>query len=135
MEKEKITYNNDQVEPVSVKEPTLAYGTESRLYTYADYLSWPDDTRIELIRGLIYDMFGAPTRWHAKISFRISVWIDKFISKRKRKCEVYHAPFDVRLPSKSGEKANDKIYSVVQPDICVVCDLSKLDDAGCIGAP
>ncbi|MDR2692515.1 MAG: Uma2 family endonuclease, partial [Dysgonamonadaceae bacterium] len=44
------------------------------------------------------------------------------------------APFDVRLP-KSGETADNKIYTVVQPDICVVCDPQKLDDNGCIGAP
>lgn len=46
-------------------------------------------------------------------------------------CKAFHAPFDVRLPSKS----ENKIYTVVQPDICVICDLSKLDDKGCLGAP
>jgi Uma2 family endonuclease len=47
---------------------------------------------------------------------------------------VYHAPFDVRLP-KNGETADDKIYTVVQPDICVICDQKKLDEKGCLGAP
>ncbi|MDR2497379.1 MAG: Uma2 family endonuclease [Tannerellaceae bacterium] len=135
MEKEPTPYKLEPVERLSVQEPIVAYGAKSRLYTYADYLSWPDDKRRELIRGLIYEMFGAPTRWHAEISVKILMWISTFISRRKRKCKVYHAPFDVRLPNRKGEKANDKIYSVVQPDICVVCDLSKLDDAGCIGAP
>jgi Uma2 family endonuclease len=48
-------------------------------------------------------------------------------------CKVYVAPFDVRLPS--GSNRDEDIYTVVQPDICVVCDPSKLDDAGCVGAP
>ena len=56
------------------------------------------------------------------------------IVKNNGKCEVYSAPFDVRFP-KNGETADDKIYTVVQPDICVVCDLSKLDELGCCGAP
>ncbi len=47
---------------------------------------------------------------------------------------VFYAPFDVRLP-KNGETENDKIYTVVQPDICVVCDISKIDKRGCLGAP
>jgi Uma2 family endonuclease len=54
--------------------------------------------------------------------------------KNKGKCEVFTAPFDVRLP-KRGETADDKIDTVVQPDICVICDLSKLDERGCCGAP
>ena len=56
------------------------------------------------------------------------------IKHRKGKCKIYTAPFDVRLPV-NGETADDKIYNVVQPDICVVCDKSKLDEKGCIGAP
>jgi Uma2 family endonuclease len=49
-------------------------------------------------------------------------------------CKVRPAPFDVRFP-KNGETADKKIYTVVQPDISVICDLSKLDEAGCLGAP
>ncbi len=50
-----------------------------------------------------------------------------------KKCEVFTAPFDVRLPIKS--KKDEDIDTVVQPDICVVCDPEKLDELGCIGAP
>jgi Uma2 family endonuclease len=60
--------------------------------------------------------------------------MDSFITKRKGKCEVFYAPIDVRL-SLTGETADDKIETTVQPDICVVCDLSKLDERGCLGAP
>jgi Uma2 family endonuclease len=56
------------------------------------------------------------------------------IKKHKGQCRIYHAPFDVRLP-KNGEKEDGLIYTVVQPDICIICDLSKLDKRGCLGAP
>jgi Uma2 family endonuclease len=81
-------------------------------------------------------LFSAPTRWHAGISASIFGRFWNYITKRKDKgqCKVYHAPFDVRFP-KNGETADNKIYTVVQPDICVVCDPKKLDKAGCIGAP
>ena len=56
------------------------------------------------------------------------------IKRNKGDCEVFAAPFDVRLP-KNGETEDNQIYTVVQPDICVVCDPSKLDERGCLGAP
>jgi Uma2 family endonuclease len=116
------------------KEPPAEYGMRSAIhYTYADYLSWVDEQRRELIGGITY-LFSAPSRFHARISTKLASRFDQFILKRKGKCEVYHAPFDVRLP-RNGETANEKIDTVVQPDICVICDKSKLDNAGCIGAP
>lgn len=118
-----------------LEEPSETYYPDrSRLYTYADYLTWMDDKRRELINGVIYDLFSAPKRLHARVSVKLSSALNWFISKRKGKCEMYYAPFDVRLP-KNGETADNKIYTVVQPDICVVCDPEKLDDKGCIGAP
>jgi Uma2 family endonuclease len=120
-----------------VKEPAVAYKTSSvsevMRYTYADYLTWIDDIRRELINGIIHLVSG-PMRRHASVSDKIDFQIRKFIEKKKGKCEVYHAPFDVRLPL-YGSNDDDKIFDVVQPDICVICDLSKLDDRGCIGAP
>jgi Uma2 family endonuclease len=56
------------------------------------------------------------------------------IKKHKGRCKVFPAPFDVRLPQ-NGEATDDKIYTVVQPDVCIVCDLSKIDRRGCLGAP
>ncbi|MDR1610144.1 MAG: Uma2 family endonuclease, partial [Candidatus Symbiothrix sp.] len=117
-----------------VAEPTVTYYLSgSKRYTYADYLTWMDDRRRELINGMIYDLFSAPTRFHAKVSTILQSTFYWFVKKRKGKCEVYHAPFDVRLP-KNGKTADNEIYTVVQPDICVVCDPEKLDDRGCIGA-
>jgi Uma2 family endonuclease len=54
---------------------------------------------------------------------------------RKKKCEVYHAPSDVRFPKDRKSLEDKKVYTVLQPDLYVVCDISKLDDRGCLGAP
>ena len=116
---------------LTVKEPAVAYG--KKRYSYADYLTWTDDKMLEIINGIVY-LFSAPFRNHAHstANFFGNAW--SFINRRKGKCKIYTAPFDVRLPI-DGETADNKIYNVVQPDICVICDLSKLDERGCIGAP
>lgn len=101
-------------------------------YTYADYLKWRFDEQVELIKGKLYLMSPAPKRIHQTISGRLENLIFNFLDERP--CEVYVAPFDVRLPAPNLKKTN-QIHTVVQPDICVVCDLSKLDDDGCLGAP
>jgi Uma2 family endonuclease len=105
----------------------------NKRYTYADYLTWFDDVRRELIEGFI-KMLPAPRRVHAEVGYNISWQLGSFLKNNECKCKVYPAPFDVRLPT-NGETASDKIDTVVQPDICVVCDPSKLDDRGCCGAP
>jgi Uma2 family endonuclease len=102
-------------------------------YSYADYLTWMDEIRRELIDGFIHLMTPAPSRIHQRILGDLHFQFRKFLYKKN--CEVYFAPFDVRFPKKTGELSDNKIYSVVQPDICIVCDPSKLDDKGCIGAP
>jgi Uma2 family endonuclease len=102
-------------------------------YTYSDYLTWIDDLRRELIDGFINLMTPAPSRLHQKILVELTRQFSNYLYNKK--CEVYTAPFDVRLPSNKGETSDDKIYTVVQPDICIICDKSKLDDRGCLGAP
>ncbi len=120
-----------------VEEPCPPYGIlnldESQRYTYSDYLTWFDNRRRELIDGFIH-LMSAPNEIHARLSSAIIWSLNTFVRKRKGKCRVYHAPFDVRLPLR-GLTDDDKIYNVVQPDLCVICDLSKLDGRGCIGAP
>ena len=106
----------------------------NKRYTYADYLTWLDDKTRELIHGFIHEMSPAPRLTHARVSNNIYRLLDAVISKYKGKCEVFTVPFDVRFP-KQGETADDKIDTVVQPDICVICDSSKLDERGCCGAP
>jgi Uma2 family endonuclease len=101
-------------------------------YTYADYLLWSFQERVELIKGYVRQM-AAPNMRHQRISG------DIFFALRGRlqrdTCDVFAAPFDVRLPLTSHRVKGDKIDTVVQPDLCVICDKSKLDERGCLGAP
>ncbi|MBI4650597.1 Uma2 family endonuclease [Candidatus Desantisbacteria bacterium] len=104
---------------------------EKQKYNYGDYLTWQDDERWELIDGVAYNMTPAPSRFHQKISGELFYLIRKYL--KDKPCEVYAAPFDVRLPKKNEKE--EEIDTVVQPDIVVICDKTKLDDKGCIGAP
>jgi Uma2 family endonuclease len=110
------------------KEPSFTYGGK---YSYADYLTWEIDEMVEIIRGKVFKWTAAPSRIHQKVISKLNTLLYNFLEKKE--CEVYPAPFDVRLPISS--KKNEDIYTVVQPDISVICDKSKLDDAGCLGAP
>ncbi|HSI78321.1 MAG TPA: Uma2 family endonuclease [Lunatimonas sp.] len=114
--------------PDTVNEPVTEYG----IYSYADYLTWQLDEAVELIKGKIFKKAAAaPKRIHQRISAKLLTRIYVFLENNS--CQVYDTPFDVRFPTSSKE--DKKIYDVVQPDICVICDLEKLDDLGCIGAP
>jgi Uma2 family endonuclease len=101
-------------------------------YTYADYMTWQFSERVELIKGWIHKMSPAPKRWHQEAEIVLSSEFYSFF--KGTGCKVYQSPFDVRLVKNKGQK-NQEIDTVVQPDVCVVCDLDKLDDAGCKGAP
>jgi len=110
----------------------MAKLSENELFTYADYLTWPDGERWELIDGEAYMMSPAPSRKHQELSIEFCRQIANFL--KGKPCRVYDAPFDVRLPQ-YADQPDDEIETVVQPDIVVVCDRSKLDDKGCKGAP
>lgn len=97
-------------------------------YTYADYLLWKFKERVELFKGKIFTMSPASAGVHQEVLRNLYDTFSRVF--RGQKCKLYFAPFDVRLPSKDG-----KITTVVQPDLCVVCDIEKLDDKGCLGAP
>ncbi|WP_439130222.1 Uma2 family endonuclease [Polaribacter sp.] len=114
-----------------VEEPILDY---DKTYTYADYLQWRFKERIEILKGKVFKMSPAPSRTHQKIVSQLSrVFLNHF---HKSNCEVYMAPFDVRLIDKRKNSTKDEdIINVFQPDICVICDRDKLDIRGCIGAP
>lgn len=100
-------------------------------HTYADYCSWPDDVRYELIDGVAYAMGPAPVRRHQGILLELARQVANILDGSP--CRPYIAPFDVRLP-KTDEIDND-VDTVVQPDLVVICDRAKLDDKGCRGAP
>ena len=103
----------------------------SKSYTYADYLTWQFDEYVELIKGKVYRMSPAPMRRHQYVSGKIFNLFTNFLDGKP--CQVYSAPFDVRFVM--SDYNNESITTVVQPDVCVVCDSNKLDDYGCIGAP
>lgn len=126
-----IPREEQEEEPHEVHEPILEY---SRLdlngtYTFWDYLNWHFKERVELIRGRIFKMSPAPDQNHQGISVNLTVLFSKCFDRKT--CKIYHAPFDVRLPIPNDKKDS----TVVQPDLCVICDSSKLDGHGCDGAP
>lgn len=117
----------EQFNKSQVEEPELSYGP----YSYADYLTWELDEMVELIKGKVFKKAAAPRRIH---QYATTILLSSFYQKlTEGPCQVYPAPFDVRLPKQSS--SDNKIFTVVQPDICVVCDPDKLDEKGCIGAP
>jgi Uma2 family endonuclease len=103
----------------------------SKTYTYADYLKWTFDERLELIKGKIFKMSPAPGSVHQLISGAIFAELYNYL--KGKPCKVFHAPFDVRLNKRSIN--NKDIQTVVQPDISVVCNPLKIDEKGCLGAP
>jgi Uma2 family endonuclease len=111
-----------EVSLVSIHEP------HPKKVTYAEYLTWPDEPRYEIINGIPY-MQAAPSRQHHRIVTQLTGELYTFL--KGKTCEVYTAPFDVRLSASE----DDEEYHVVHPDITVVCDKRKLDDKGCKGAP
>ncbi|MFL0197608.1 Uma2 family endonuclease [Clostridium sp. WILCCON 0269] len=105
---------------------------KNKIYTYADYINYPEGARIELIDGTIYDMSPAPSRIHQKLIVELSTIFNNHIKSNSGPCEVYVSPFDVFL---TEDKSLDNCKNIVQPDISVICDKNKLNDKGCIGAP
>jgi Uma2 family endonuclease len=105
----------------------------SKQYSYADYLTWRFTERVELIKGWIRKMSPAPSLHH-QASSRV-LFIELYLYFKNTTCNYYTAPFDVRLLDTKKSKENKDVTTVVQPDLCVVCDKAKLDTKGCIGAP
>lgn len=100
-------------------------------YTYADYLIWPEIERWEIIDGTPY-MQAAPSPLHQEVLTELIKQFAVYLTGKP--CKVYPAPFCVRLPQ-GNEKNPEDIKNVVEPDISIVCDRSKIDDKGCNGAP
>ena len=122
--------------PLMVNEPPAPYGatsgssalkyTDNTGKTLEDYLALPDDVRVELIDGVFYDM-SAPTSVHQMIGFNIGMSLDKYISDNKGECIAFIAPTDVQID------CDDK--TMVQPDVFVICDRSKITKPRIVGAP
>jgi len=122
-------YKSDDTKDSSVGESAQDESyvhKDDQRYTYSDYLEWDDNQRWELIDGVPF-LMSAPSRWHQEISSNLHGLL--YIMLKGKPCKLYSAPFDVRL------NADTLDNTVVQPDILVICDSEKLDDAGCKGAP
>ncbi|MDA8693198.1 Uma2 family endonuclease [Saprospiraceae bacterium] len=112
----------------TTEEPAADY---DKIYTYADYLKFEYDHMVELIRGKIFKMTPAPTSWHQQVSSQLHISFGVFLEDKA--CRVYHAPLDVILPVNNQKKNTST--TVVQPDLCIICDTDKIETAGCIGPP
>lgn len=109
----------------------MALPAEKVRYTFADSLAWEENERVEIINGEAF-LMASPSSRHQEISMEISRQLANYLEGKQ--CRVYPAPFDVRLFEKEGDAPQD-IDTVVEPDISVICDKSKIDNRGCKGAP
>lgn len=100
-------------------------------FTYGDYRQWPGDERWELIDGVAYAMAPAPSVAHQSVTFALARQIAEALEGVP--CRVFLSPIDVRLPR--ADEVDEKVDTVVQPDLLVVCDAAKIDAKGICGAP
>lgn len=107
----------------------------NKTYSAADYLSWDFEERVELIEGKVFEMSPAPNRLHQEIIRELmrELLLETGDFLKAKRCRLYVAPFDVMLPEPNRD--DKAVFTVLQPDICVVCDPAKLTEHGCIGAP
>ena len=94
--------------------------------TIEQYETLPADRRVEIFDGVVYNM-SSPSQIHQAISMELSNIIYNYIKSRRGLCQLFSAPFDVKL--------SDTPLTIVQPDIMVICDKNKLDGKRCNGAP
>jgi len=111
-----------------VKEPTIDY---NKIYTYADYLKFEIEEMVEIIRGKIFKMSPAPRTNHQAISGNLHFRLRKQLESKT--CKVFHAPVDVVLPIQN--KKRNQSTTIVQPDICVICDHTIIEEKAIMGTP
>jgi len=104
--------------------PAIQPQTEA--ITLGQYEALPENRRVEVFDGVAYDP-ASPSQIHQTLSMELSNILYNYIKSKKGSCQVFHAPFDVKL--------SDKPLTIVQPDIMIICDMNKLDGKRCNGAP
>lgn len=109
----------------------MALPAEKNRYTFADVLAWDEKERIEIVNGKAV-MMAPPSSVHQEISGALFAQLYNFLDGKK--CRVYAAPFAVRLFEQDGDTPDD-VDTMVEPDLSVICDRSKIDKQGCKGAP
>ena len=103
-----------------------ALQAKQEIITLEQYEALPEDKRVEIFEGVVYDM-ASPSQEHQAISMALSNIIYNYMKRKKGSCQLFSAPFDVKL--------SDKPLTILQPDIMVICDKDKLDGKRCNGAP
>lgn len=110
----------------------MALPAEKPRYTFADVLTWDSGERAEIIDGEAVMMAPPPSSTHQEISFELCRQIGNYL--KGKRCKAYPAPFAVRLFEADGDRPED-VDTMVEPDISIICDQSKIDKRGCKGAP
>ncbi len=118
-----LNYHKPRKE-VYIMPPALQPQPET--ITLEQYETLPENRRVEVFDGVAYDM-ASPSQIHQALSMELSNILYNYIKTKKQSCQVFSAPFDVKL--------SDNPLTIVQPDIMIVCDRNKLDEKRCNGAP
>ena len=107
----------------------------SKTYSYADYLTWQFTELVELLRGKVMRRMSAPTDQHQVVAGEFYYLLKAHL--RRQACQVRIAPYDVRLVKLGTppHPADAAVRTVVQPDVCVICDPTKIEKRGCLGSP
>ena len=121
-----VAYDFESVGISKVEEPAMAYGKKQGEYTLEDYYALPEERRVELIDGVIYDM-TAPYTTHQYAVGGLYNQIKNFIDKKGGSCMPFISPIDVQLDCDNR--------TMVQPDVLILCDRSKLLRRCIMGAP
>jgi Uma2 family endonuclease len=103
---------------------------KNKKYTYADYLTWSEEERWEIINGIPY-LQAAPTWQYQAVLLELARQFANYLQDKS--CRVFTAPFDLRIPE-ANEK-DEETTNVVQPDIIIICDNSGLKKTGYYGVP
>lgn len=91
-------------------------GKKDGEYTLDDYYALPDERRVELIDGVLYNM-ASPSKLHQGVLQGIFIQLDSCIDNHRDTCFLYLAPSDVEL----GDENN----TVVQPDLYIHCNRER----------
>lgn len=105
---------------------TPALQPQLETITLEQYEALPENRRAEVFDGIVYDM-ASPSQIHQTLSMELSNTLYNYLKNKKGSCQVFSAPFDVKLSARP--------LTIVQPDIMVIRDKNKLDGKRCNGAP